>query len=69
MNTVQEKRDLLVTVDLHFSGSSGGDKQHGQEKYKQDLFNSSRGNKKEMNKNKEIGECIIKWSGQAFLKG
>ena len=56
MNSVQEKRDLLVTVDLHFSGSSGGDKQHGRKKFKQDLFNSSRGNKKgDANKNKGIG--------------
>ena len=63
MNTVQEKRDPLVTkvpMPLHFSGSSGGDKQHVRKKFKQDLFNSSRGNKKgDVNKNKGIGGSAL----------
>ena len=63
MNAVQEKRDPLVTkvrMPLHFSGFSEGDKQHVRKKFKQDLFNSSRGNKKGyVNKNKGIGGSAL----------
>ena len=63
MNTVQEKKDPLVTkvpMSLNYSGSSGGDKWHVRKKFKQDLFNYRRGYKKgDANKNKGIGGSAL----------